>query len=90
MLLLMVVIVSGEMMVTIGSVFYHSWLFFYTEDILSVKEHTLVAHGCDVTLLVVVPSSDIRSVLLHSLKRDLAWITGWCRLRGMKVSPKKI
>ena len=52
-------------------------------------ENMLVAYADDATLLAVVPSSDKRSVISESLNRDLAKISEWCRMWGMKMNPNK-
>ena len=49
----------------------------------------LVAYADDATLLAVVPSPDMRSVISDSLNRDLAKISNWCRLWGIKMNPNK-
>ena len=52
-------------------------------------ENMLVAYADDATLLAVVPSSNGRAVISDSLNRDLARISEWCRLWGMKMDPNK-
>ena len=63
----------------------------YTHEIWFGLENTLVAYADDATLLVDVPSPDMRSVIPDSLYRDLAKISEWCRsgLCGMEINPNK-
>ena len=61
----------------------------YTFDMWLRLENMLVAYANDATLLAVVPSSDVRAVISDSLNRDLARISEWCRLWGLKKNPKK-
>ena len=49
----------------------------------------LVAYADDATLLAIVPSPDMRSVISNSLNWDLAKISEWCKLWGMKMNPSK-
>ena len=44
----------------------------------------LVAYVDDATLLTVAPSSDTTYVISDSLNKDLANISEWCKLWGMK------
>ena len=62
---------------------------FYTHNMWIGLENMLVAYADDVTLLAVVLSPDMRSVISDSLNRDLAKISEWCRLWGMKMNPNK-
>ena len=52
-------------------------------------ENMLVAYANNATLLEVVPSPYLKSVIWESLSRDLAKISEWCRLWGMKMNPNK-
>ena len=61
----------------------------YTHDMWFGLENMLVAYADDATLLAVVPSPDMRSVISDSLNRDLAKISEWCKLWGMKMNPNK-
>ena len=54
-----------------------------------VLKNMLVAYADDATLLVVVPSPDMRSVISDSLNRDLAKISELCKLWGMIVNLNK-
>ena len=45
----------------------------------------LVAYADDATLLIVVTSPNKRSVISDSLNRDLAKISEWCGLWGLKM-----
>ena len=47
----------------------------YTHDMWFGLENMLVAYADDATLLAVVPSSDMKSVILDSLNRDLVKIS---------------
>ena len=50
-------------------------------------ENELVAYADDATLVAVVPSPDQRHLVSESLNRDLAKISDWCKLWGMKMNP---
>ena len=52
-------------------------------------ENILVAYANEVTLLTVVPSPDMWSVISNSLNGNLAKISEWCGLWGMKMNPNK-
>ena len=72
-----------------GSVLGPLLFILYTHDMWFGLENMLVAYADDATLLAVVPSSDKRSVISNSLNRDLAKISEWCRMWGMKMNPNK-
>ena len=72
-----------------GSVLGPLLFILYTHDMWFGLENMLVAYADDATLLAVVPSPDMRSVISDSLNRDLAKISEWCRLWGMKMNPNK-
>ena len=48
-----------------------------------------LAYADDATLLAVVPSLEMRCSIADSLNRDLAKISVWCKLWGMKMNPNK-
>ena len=52
-------------------------------------ENELVAYADDATLVSVVPSPDQRPLVSESLNRDLAQISDWCKLWGMKLNATK-
>ena len=60
-----------------------------TYDMWLGLENMPVAYADDATLLAVVSSPDMRSVISDLLNRDLAKISEWCRLWGMKMNPNK-
>ena len=72
-----------------GSVLGPLLFILYTHDMWFGLENVLVTYADDATLLAVVPSSGMRSVISDSLNRDLARISEWCRLWGMKMNPNK-
>ena len=72
-----------------GSVLGPLLFILYTHDMWFGLENMLVSYADDATLLAVVPSPDMRSVISDSLNRDLAKISEWCRLWGMKMNPNK-
>ena len=75
--------------VPLGSVLGPLHFILYTHDMWFGTENMLLAYADDATLLAVVPSPDTRSVISNSLNRDLAKISEWCRLWGMKMNPNK-
>ena len=79
-------IISG---VPHGNVFGPLLYILYTQNTWYRLEHMLVTYEGNVSLLAVVPSSDMRSVILDLLNRDLAMISEWCRLWAMKMHPSK-
>ena len=72
-----------------GSVLGPLLFILYTHDMWFGLENKLVAYADDATLVAVVPSPDMRSVVSESLNRDLARISSWCKLWGMKLNPNK-
>ena len=52
-------------------------------------ENRLVAYADDATLIASVPSPLMRPVVAASLNRDLAKISSWCKMWGMKMNPSK-
>ena len=72
-----------------GSVLGPLLFILYTHDMWLGLENKLVAYADDATLLAVVPSPNMRSVISESVNRDLARISAWCKLWGMKMNPSK-
>ena len=54
------------------------------------SENRLVAYTDDATLFALVLSPHMRPIIAESLNRDLAKISAWCKLWGMKMNPTKI
>ena len=52
-------------------------------------ENRLVAYADDATLFASVPSPHIRPLIAVSWNRDLAVISAWCKLLGMRINPTK-
>ena len=52
-------------------------------------ENKLVAYADDATLFATIPTPGVRSCVADSLNRDLARISEWCRIWGMKLNPRK-
>ena len=52
-------------------------------------ENQLVAHADDATLIAVILSPDQKQLVSESMNRDLAKISDWCSLWGMKLNPNK-
>ena len=72
-----------------GSVLGPLLFILYTHDMWFGLENLLVAYADDATLIAVVPSSAERHLVSESLNRDLAKISAWCSLWGMKLNPSK-
>ena len=72
-----------------GSVLGPLLFILFTQDMWVGLENQLVAYADDATLIAVVPSPDQRQLISESLNRDLARISAWCSLWGMKLNPTK-
>ena len=72
-----------------GSVLGPLLFILYTRDMWTGLENELVAYADDATLVAVVPSPDQRRLVSESLNRDLAKISDWCKLWGMKLNASK-
>ena len=79
-------VVSG---VPQGSVLGPLLFILYTHDMWFGLENLLVAYADDATLIAVVPAAAGRHLVSESLNRDLAKISAWCSLWGMKLNPSK-
>ena len=72
-----------------GSVLGPLLFILYTHDMWFELENMLVSYADDATLLVCIPSSNMRSDVTESLNRDLSKISTWCNLWGMRLNPNK-
>lgn len=72
-----------------GSVLGPLLFILYTHDMWFGLENKLVAYADDATLFASIPSPECRSGVGESLNRDLARISAWCKLWGMKLNPNK-
>ena len=72
-----------------GSVLGPLLFIIYTSDMWQGLENKLIAYADDATLLATVRSPLHRTEVADSLNRDLARISNWCRLWGMKLNPSK-
>ena len=63
--------------------YYSSYI--YTSELFSVLENKLIGYADDSTLIAVVPSVELRVAVAESLSRDLAKVSEWCDLWGMKL-----
>ena len=64
-------------------------LYLYTSGMWSGVENRFIAYADDATLSESVPSPHMRLFIAESLNRDLAEISAWCKLWGMKMNPTK-
>ena len=72
-----------------GSVLGPLLFILYTQDMWVGSENQLVAYADDATLIAVIPSPGQRQLVSQSMNRDLAKISDWCSLWGMKLNPNK-
>ena len=72
-----------------GSILGPLLFILYTSDMWSGLENKLVAYADDATLIAPVTSPLMRPVVAESLNRDLAKISAWCKMWGMKMNPTK-
>ena len=72
-----------------GSVLGPLLFFLYTSDLFSILENKLIGYADDSTLIAVVPSPCVRVAVAESLIRDLARVSEWCDLWGMKLNASK-
>lgn len=79
-------VVSG---VPQGSVLGPLLYILFTADLGSELENKINSYADDTTLYSSIPSPECRIEVAESLNRDLAKITSWCELWGMKLNAKK-
>ena len=79
-------VVSG---VPQGSVLGPLLYSFYTAELFSILENTLVGYADDSTLYAVVPSPRDRVAVSSSIGRDLSLIVDWCARWGMELNAAK-
>ncbi|KAK3894304.1 hypothetical protein Pcinc_001927 [Petrolisthes cinctipes] len=79
-------VVSG---VPQGSVLGPLFFILFTADLGFELENKLISYADDTTLYSPIPSPGSRIEVAASLSRDLAKITSWCELWGMKLNAKK-
>ena len=72
-----------------GSVLGPLFFIIFTSDIGSHLENKLISYADDTTLYSSVNSPSNRGEVAASLNRDLARITSWCQLWGMKLNANK-
>ena len=72
-----------------GSVLGPLLFILYTQDMWVGLENQLVAYADDATLISVIPKPTDRNRVSESMNRDLAKISDWCNLWGMKLNPNK-
>ena len=61
----------------------------YTSELFSILENELIGYADDSTLIAVVPFPAVRITVAESLNRDLANVSKWCDLWGMKLNASK-
>ena len=72
-----------------GSVLGPLLFLLYTSDLSNELENKLVQYADDSTLVITIPSPDVREAAAQSLSRDLERISCWCEQWGMKLNSKK-
>ena len=70
-------VVSG---VPQGSVLGALLFLLYTSELFTILENKLNGYADDSTLMVVVPSPDIRVTVAESLIREFGSVSEWCDL----------
>ena len=61
----------------------------YTSEHFSIPENKLIGYAGDYTVIAAVSSPSVRVTVAESLSRDLAMVSEWCDLWGMKFNPSK-
>ena len=79
-------LVNVESGVLQGSVFGPLLFLLYTSNLFSILENMLTGYADDSTLIAVVPSPGIRVKVAESLSRELAKVSEWCYLWGIKLN----
>ena len=71
-----------------GSVLGPLLFLLYTSELFSILENKLMSYADDSTLMAVVQSPGVRVAVVESLIRDLARVSEWCDLWGMKLNAR--
>ena len=58
-------------------------------ELFYIVENKLIGYADDSTLMAVVPSPAVRVTVAESLIRDLARVSEWCDLLGIKLNASK-